>query len=224
MKNIVGFAAHPDDLEFACNGTLYKFIRKGYSVTYVIITNGENGFKAGKADSEERIKIRKKEQQAAAEKLGVKEVIFLDYKDGFLEYTEELRSKLVTILKTYKPEIIFTFDPSNQEFDNINLFHRDHRITAQAVFDACFAAKNFWMYPDEPYMVETIYFFGTHKPNHFEDITDLFDFKLECLACHKSQFPDFSKVKEFIKSEICCLSDKYKYSEGFRIFNIKQIT
>ena len=224
-KRVIGFAAHPDDLEFTCTGTFQKLKNEGYKIIYTIVTNGENGFKTNiNLESKERIEIRNREQLDAARKLGVKDVIFLDYKDGFLTYTEELRDRLVKIIKKYKPEIIFSFDPANHQFDNINLFHKDHRIVSEAVFDACFAAKNFHMYPGEPHKTKKIYFYGTHQPNYFEDITDLIEFKLELLACHQSQFPDFNKVVDFIKNTLSRETNKYEYSEAFRILEIEQIT
>ena len=83
-KTIVAFAAHPDDLEFTSTGTLSKLKNEGYEIIYVIITNGENGFKFdGKIPPEKRAAIRKNEQLKVAEKLGVTDVIFLNYIDGF---------------------------------------------------------------------------------------------------------------------------------------------
>jgi len=73
-------------------------------------------------------------------------------------------------------------------------------------------------------MVLKIYFFGSYQPNHFEDITDLIDFKLQLLACHQSQFPDFKKITEFIKNRVSKETDKYEYSEAFRIMEIEQIS
>jgi len=224
-KSIVGFAAHPDDLEFTCTGTLSKMKQSGYEINYVIVTNGENGFKKeSKWEPKERIEIRLREQLEVARKLGVNEVVFLDYSDGFLTYSEELRGQLVGIIKKYQPQIIFSFDPANREFDNLNLFHRDHRVLSEVVFDACFAAKNKHMYPGKPHQVEHIYFYGTNQPNHFEDITNSIDFKLELLACHQSQFPDFKKVADFIKNKLSKGTKKYKYSEAFRILEVEQLT
>lgn len=224
MKTLLCFAAHPDDLEFSCTGTIHKFLQTGYQAVYVVVTNGENGYKDVNASREERIATRKKEQLQAAERLGVRQVIFLDYTDGFIEYTENLRRDLVALIKTHKPEIIFSFDPANHEFSHINLYHRDHRILAEAVHDACFAAKNKFMYPGEPHRVGKLFFYGTEKPNYVEDVTDLMDFKLELLACHASQFADFSKVAQYIKTEIAKKSPVFTYSEVFRVITIQQIT
>jgi LmbE family N-acetylglucosaminyl deacetylase len=224
MPNVICFGAHADDIEFGCMGTVIKLLREGYQARFVILTNGENGFKMGHATPEERIKIRKEEQLEVGRRLGLEEVIFLDHADGFLAYSEELRRRLVEILKQFCPDKVFSFDPANQEFDNINLFHRDHRIAAQAVFDACFAAKNLWMYPGKPHRVEEIFFFGSHKPNHFVDISDVIESKLELLACHRSQFPDFSRVEKFIRERMSKAHETYPYAEAFRILRVEQIT
>ncbi|MBN2425893.1 MAG: PIG-L family deacetylase [Calditrichaceae bacterium] len=221
-KTILCFAAHPDDLEYSCTATLHLLIKEGYEVIYIIITNGENGFKMGSLPPKERVAIRRREQIEAAEMLGVKETLFLDYKDGFLDYTEELRARLTGFIKKYKPEFVFVFDPANGEFDSLNLFHRDHRNMALAVFDACFAAKNLWMYPGEPHRIKTLYFYGTRKPNCFVDITEHIELKLKLLACHKSQFPDFTKIEQYIREDICAVHPEYKYSEAFRKLDIVQ--
>jgi LmbE family N-acetylglucosaminyl deacetylase len=224
MRNLICFGAHADDIEFGCMGTVIKLLREGYQARFVILTNGENGFKMGQASPEERIKIRKEEQMEVGRRLGLEEVIFLDHADGFLSYSEALRRRIVEILKQFCPDKVFSFDPANQEFDNINLFHRDHRIAAQAVFDACFAAKNLWMYPGQPHRVEQIFFFGSHKPNHYVDISDVIESKLELLACHRSQFPDFSRVEKFIRERMSKTHAEYAYAESFRVLKVEQIT
>jgi LmbE family N-acetylglucosaminyl deacetylase len=225
VKTIVGFAAHPDDLEFSCTGTFQKLKEKGYKIIYVVVTNGENGFKTNtKLRPKERSEVRIREQLDVARKLGVEEVVFLDYSDGFLTYSEELRKRLVKVIKKYRPEIVFSFDPANRNFDHINLFHRDHRIVGEAVFDACFAAKNLYMYPGKTHAVTEFYFYGSHKPNHFENISGLIDFKLELLACHHSQFPDFLKVADYIKNKLSKGTKRFEYSEAFRILKFEQVS
>jgi LmbE family N-acetylglucosaminyl deacetylase len=223
VSNLICFGAHADDIEFGCMGTVIKLLEEGYSGRFVILTNGENGFKAGAASREERIRIRKEEQLEVGRKLGLKEVIFLDYPDGLLTYSDDLRRRLVEILKRLRPDKVFSFDPANQEYDDINLFHRDHRIAARVVFDACFAAKNLWMYPGEAHRVGEIHFFGSHKPNHFVDITDVMERKLELLACHRSQFPDFAKVEKLVKEKMSKPHGGFEYAEGYRVLQVEQV-
>jgi len=224
-KTILAIGAHPDDIEFSCTGTLLKLKEKGYQIYYIIATNGENGFKIKHKPTKQRIQIRHHEQLNAAEKLGVKEVFFLNYRDGYLIYNNELREKLVKIIKKVKPEIIFSFDPANRDFESINLNHRDHRNIGEAVFDSVFAARNRYMYPGELHSISYFYFFGTniHLANHFENITKYIEKKLEILKEHKSQFDDFEKAADWVKSYVSGFSKKYKYSERFRLVKVEQV-
>ncbi|MDD5360580.1 MAG: PIG-L family deacetylase [Ignavibacteria bacterium] len=225
-KTIIAVGAHPDDIEFGCPVTVREYIAKGYDAYYIIATNGENGFKIKSMRSKDRIEERKKEALKAAALVGVKKIYFLDYKDGFLEYSESLRKKLTLIIKDIRPEVIFSFDPANLEFDNINLNHRDHRIIGTAVFDAIFAAKNDFIYPDKKgkHMVSTILFYGTHKPDYFVDISDSINFKLDVMRNFKSQFPNFENFSKFLLENIIPKDNKGRYQEAFRKIEIVQIS
>lgn len=225
-KSVLAICAHPDDLEFGCTITVKRLIEQGYKVYYVIATNGENGFKKTIESRQHRIAIRKKEQLAAAKKIGIEKVIFLGYKDGFIEYKETLRKRLTILIKQIKPEIVFSFDPANQEFSSLNLFHRDHRVVGLAAFDACFAAKNNFIYPHKngAHKVDKIYFYGSNNPNYYTNITREIEFKLEVLSCHESQFSNFDEFTERFKERIAQQSKKYKYSEAFRVIEVVSLT
>ena len=69
-----------------------------------------------------------------------------------------------------------------------------------------------------------MYFFASDKPNYFEDITNKIEFKLKLLSCHRSQFPDFSKVVDYIKNTVSKQTENFEYSEAFRIMEIHQVT
>jgi LmbE family N-acetylglucosaminyl deacetylase len=224
-STVLAFGAHPDDLEFGCAATLMTYTEKGFDVIYVIATGGENGFKVKSLSAGERINIRKKEQIAAASKAGVEEVIFLDYKDGFLDYDDSIRGKITKLIKKYKPVAVFSFDPANLDFDNVNLHHRDHRNLATAVFDSVFAAKNDFIYPDKngKHRVEKIYFFGTNKPNLEVDISRFMKVKLNMLECYKSQFPNFANFEKFFMENIAVKNADNKYAETFRVVDVVQI-
>jgi LmbE family N-acetylglucosaminyl deacetylase len=222
-KTLIAVGAHPDDIEFSCSGTIMKLREKGYECYYIVATNGENGFKTGHKPRKQRIQIRLKEQLKAAKKLGVKKVFFLGCRDGFLQNNDQLRARIVMIIKKIKPEIIFSFDPANRTYENINLQHRDHRNIGKAVFDAVFAAKNRYMYGGAPHLVNYLYFFGSDKPDYFVNITDCIDKKLEVLAEHKSQFSDFRKVDSWVRNYLSKFTRIYRFSEAFRIVKIEQI-
>ena len=221
-KVLLAVSAHPDDIEFSCGGTLFKFKERGYDIYYIVATNGENGFKIHHKPTKQRIQTRYKEQLNAAKLLGVKKVFFLNYKDGSLPNDLGLRNKVAKIIKNVKPEIVFTFDPSNKSFDSINLNHRDHRVIGEAVFDAVFAARNRYMLKGEPHSVKYFYFFGCNKPSHFENITKYIKNKIDLIKEHRSQFYEQKGMEEWVKEHLSSYTKKYKYSERFRIVKIYQ--
>jgi LmbE family N-acetylglucosaminyl deacetylase len=224
MKTVMSIGAHPDDMEFGCTGTIMQLLRRDYRGVMVLLTNGENGFKAGELPPRERVAVRKREQRKAAHLLGMHDIEFLDNQDGYLEYDEDLRRRLVILLRKYRPEIVFSFDPANQAFDNLNLFHRDHRIAAVASFDAVFAAKNPWIYPGRPHRVEEMWFYGSNSPDRFIDISEDIDRKLEILLCHRSQFPDPTRIESFIREVLSGPHGDYRHCERFRVLKIEQVT
>lgn len=223
-KKILVVSAHPDDMEFGCGGTVRRFVEDGYEAILTVATNGESGWKIKEAPKSVRVKTREAEQRKAAEILGIKEVVFLHNIDGQLENSLKFRSEVVEIIKKYQPEIVFTFDPASLlSFENLNLSHRDHRAVSQAVFDSVFAAKNKFLFPGEPHKVDKIFFFGTNKPNHEEDITKFIDTKIEALKQHKSQFTDFEKIEGFVR-KFMSNESKEGYFEKFRVVEVLQIT
>jgi len=223
MNNIIlAISAHPDDIEFACGGTMFKLKEKGNSIFLIVATNGENGFKIGHQPRKKRIKIRHDEQLKSARLLGIKKVYFLNYRDGYLAYTDKLRDQIAKIIKQVKPDLVITFDPANCSFESINLSHHDHRAIAEASFDAVFAARNRYLLAGKPHAVKTFYFYGTSKPNHFENITEYIDNKIDLIRTHRSQYHDEKSMKDWVKSHLSSYTKKFKYSEQFRVVEIKQ--
>jgi LmbE family N-acetylglucosaminyl deacetylase len=166
MKEVVlVIGAHPDDIEFYAGGTIAQFHEAGKEVFYLITTNGQRGTLDPNANSQEIIKTREKETREAAAILGVKEVIFLGYEDGFLDRIPhlELREKYIYYIRKLKPRIVMTFDPWNPYEP-----HSDHRKTALAAFESCYFAHYPLFHPDQnlpKHFVGEIWLFRTPKPN-----------------------------------------------------------
>ena len=135
---VLAVAAHPDDLEFSCAGTLALWIRQGTKVVYLICTSGEAGFDRPGLSREERIAIREGEQRAAAEVLGVQEVVFLREPDGLLQPSLELRRKIVQEIRRFQPDTVLCWDPAVFWINDSMVNHPDHRAAAQATVDAVF--------------------------------------------------------------------------------------
>ena len=102
--DVMILAAHPDDAEFGAAGTVARWTNEGREVVYVVCTNGDKGSGDRTLTPEQISAMRKKEQIAAADTLGVREVVFLDYPDQGLEDTPDLRKRIVRLIRTYSTE------------------------------------------------------------------------------------------------------------------------
>jgi LmbE family N-acetylglucosaminyl deacetylase len=155
----------------------------------VVCTNGNKGTSDPDVKPAELAEIRQKEQRAAAEVLGVREVVFLENPDQGLEDTPEFRKQIVRMIRRYRPETVVTADPYRRY-----IWHRDHRIAGQVTLDAVFPyARDHLAYPDlleeglQPHKVREMLFWASQDINYISDITDTFDRKLAALRCHESQ-------------------------------------
>src|SRR5256714_15513149 len=97
--------AHPDDGEFGFAGTVAKLAQEGTEVHYVCITDGSAGSNEPGVTREQLRPIREREQRAAAEVLGVREVHFLGFVDGTLELTMDLRKALTRVVRSVRPDL-----------------------------------------------------------------------------------------------------------------------
>lgn len=226
-KIILAVGAHPDDIDIGYSGTIAKWITEGAQVFYLVLTDGSKGSEDIKISSPELIRIRQKEQQKAADLLGVKQVFFLDFVDGELENTPALRKQIVKIIRQIKPTTVICWDPTLY-YDESRMFvnHPDHRKAGEATLDSVYPfARNARTFPElldeglEPHVVEELLFINFSKANYFVDISDTIDKKLEALACHKSQFTDMEKfaeiIKEMNKKSGQKAKPKMKFAEGF---------
>ncbi|MDP9144630.1 MAG: PIG-L family deacetylase, partial [Actinomycetota bacterium] len=92
-------AAHPDDIEFGCAGTVARWVREGAHVTYALVTNGAAGSSDPEMTRERLAELREAEARASAKVVGVDQVEFLGYEDGLLEPTLEVREQIVRLIR-----------------------------------------------------------------------------------------------------------------------------
>ena len=128
--DVLVISPHPDDAEYGVAGTVARWTREGIQVVYVICTNGDKGTSDPDIKPQDLVEIRKKEQLAAADVLGVREVIFLGLPDQGLEETPQFRKQIVRLIRQYRPKIVVTADPYRRY-----IWHRDHRVAGQVVLD-----------------------------------------------------------------------------------------
>ncbi|HBV85240.1 MAG TPA: PIG-L family deacetylase [Desulfosporosinus sp.] len=115
--------AHPDDESFALGGTIAKYADQGVNVTLVTATKGEAGKAAGICEPEELGLFREQELRRAAKVLGIKEVIFLGYRDKEVPTAPplEIVEKLVRVIRNIRPQVVITFGADGSSG------HRDHK-------------------------------------------------------------------------------------------------
>ena len=115
-------------------------------------------------------------------------------------------------------------------FDNFYRFHRDHRMTAEAVFDAVYPAAGSDAYftdlMDEgfvPHQIKGMWFFGTENPDLFIDISDTIEDKIAALREHVGQFNDVEGIEKHIRerAEEAGKNINVKYAESFRSIYFK---
>ncbi|MDQ6695799.1 MAG: PIG-L family deacetylase [Chloroflexota bacterium] len=192
---IMVVAAHPDDMESWCAGTLARSIDSGATVRLLLVTSGDKGSSDPGITSAQVGAEREREAQEAARRLGITEVRFLRYPDGDVEDTRDFRAKLVEWIRRWRPAVLFTHDPEHPYPPYIT--HRDHRIVGRATLDAVYPlARDRLVFPEQeeagllPHKVSQVWLFSSDQPNAYVDISAGFDKKISARLAHRSQTPD----------------------------------
>ena len=188
--------AHPDDAEISSGGVVARWIAAGCEVTYVLCTNGSAGTADRSFTPAELARKRAEEQRAAADAMGVKNLVALGYPDGGLEDTREFLGDVVRAIRQYRPHTVFVHDPYR-----VNGFqHRDHRKAGITATDAVYPyARDHLHFPEhitreglEPHRVRELWYWGMDEPNVIVDVTGGIDRQIAALIRHESQMPGFS--------------------------------
>ena len=192
---IMAIAAHPDDIESWCAGTLARSTDAGATVRLLLVTSGDKGSTNPAADPRRVGARRETEAREAARRLGLDEVAFLRYPDGEVEDTRALRGELVSWIRRWRPAVLFTHDPEYP--DPPYLSHRDHRVVGRVALDAVYpCARDPLSFPEQvrgglaPHAVAELWLFASAAANTFVDISAGFERKINARLAHESQTPD----------------------------------
>jgi LmbE family N-acetylglucosaminyl deacetylase len=189
VKKILCIQPHPDDCEIAIGGILAKLSLEKKEIIYLTLTDGCFGTNDPSIKPEQLAKIRKEEQEKAAKIIGVKKIIWLNYKDTELPYSPDVRNKIISIIREEKPDIVLAPD-AWLPYE----VHPDHRHAGLLATEAVFFSSlpNINRIDLEkglgPHEVQLIGLYYTSKPNYIVDISDTFNIKINALKEHKSQF------------------------------------
>jgi LmbE family N-acetylglucosaminyl deacetylase len=194
FRSVLCIAAHPDDIEFTVAGTVARWTKEGRAVTFCLVTTGGVGTNEYTPSNEGLVPIRERELKAAADILGVRDVILLGYADGVVEPTLALRRDLTRVIRRTKPDVVVCSDPTVRFYGNEYMNHPDHRAAASAALDAVFpSAETRGIFPEllteglEPHKVKEVFIHGADSPDTWIDITATFETKCAALKAHASQ-------------------------------------
>lgn len=206
IKRILVVMAHPDDCDFGAGGTIAQWTTKGIQVSYCIITNGDQGGEESGIPLEEMAGVRQKEQRDAGIALGVHDVTYLNYRDGWLVPTIELRREIVREIRKARPDRMVIQSPE-RNWERIFASHPDHLAAGEVAIQAVYPdSRNPFAFTDlkdagfEPWRVREVWVTGSPQPNHFVDITDTFDKKIAALRAHVSQTAHNKELESMVRS------------------------
>lgn len=177
--DILAIAAHRDDVELTCGGTLIKAAGRGQRTAIVDLTQGEMGTR-GSAE------LRAREASQAAEILGVTARENAGFPDAGIENTPQTRAKVATMIRKFRPCVVIAPSPMGR--------HPDHRIASELVRDACFIAGLAKVEPTVAVhrpkkVIHCItYRQDFEKPTFVVDVSAEFERKMEAIRCYGSQF------------------------------------
>jgi LmbE family N-acetylglucosaminyl deacetylase len=187
-------AAHPDDIEFGLAGTVATWTERGAEVTYCIVTDGSTGTQDRDLMGDKLARLRREESQRAAEVVGVKNIEWLGYRDGYVEYTLELRRDIARAFRMYRPHRFIVMDPTPTIEDRF-VNHPDHRAIGQASLDVTLTAGTTpGHFPElleeglDPWRgLRELWIMGPGSKPVGVDISGTIDRKIEALRKHESQ-------------------------------------
>jgi LmbE family N-acetylglucosaminyl deacetylase len=203
------------------------WIAEGLEMVYVVATDGSKGSDDPNMSSEQLIRIRSQEQLDAADALGVKEVVFLNYPDGYLEHTLDLRKDISRVIRQFKPDRLITMTPYRSFAINAYVNHPDHLAVGDATLAAVYpTARDRLTFPDlaatgyEPHKVREVYIMGAEMPDTWVDITNTIDAKLEALRKHPSQIGDPEAMEQRVRTRAADIAQGHgmQYAECFKVF------
>jgi bacillithiol biosynthesis deacetylase BshB1 len=177
LVDILAIAAHRDDVEQTCGGTLLKMRSLGLETGILDLTQGEAGSRGSASE-------RAAEAAAAARILGVRWREALDLPDGRVENTFENRLKIVRVLRELRPRVVIL--PYWQGR------HPDHYTTATLGYEACFlsglARVEMGAAPCRPYKVLYASLYADVRPSFVVDITPFVEQRYQSLMAYRSQY------------------------------------
>lgn len=231
-QKMLVISAHAADYIWRSGGTIAKYIKEGAEVTVIVLSFGVRGESNGLwnkgGHTYDSIKeIRKKETEAAANALGIKQHNFecWDYMDYNLPITEALENRLIKKIREVQPDVILTHDKTdilNPDHNKVNDLVWRCSILSNSngvITDGYATTKQMKIFGFEPHQTEI----SNYIPTHFIDITSTYDKKIEAMNCFQGQshLIEYYTQRAFMRGNHARRisgNKEYAYAESFASF------
>ena len=188
--HILAVAAHPDDIEQTCGGTLLKMAERGYRTAVADLTAGGMG---SRGTSEARLE----EAAAAAEILRLSARTNIELPDARLENTLDARLRVAAVIRSFRPRVVI--------LPYWEARHPDHSRCAEIGYEACFLAGlrklDLDGRPHRPRKILYASLYADVRPSFVVDISAQFERRLRALLSYRSQYADQARAEGLFPSE-----------------------
>lgn len=222
-------APHPDDIEFGCAATIAKWVDEGAEVTFCLVTDGSTGTQDRALVGKGLNEVRMEEATRAADVIGAKEIVWLGYRDGYVEYSLDLRKDIARAFRGARPHRYMIIDPTPL-IDGWFINHPDHKAVGQASLDVTLTAgTTTGHFPElleegfEPWRgLRELWVFSPEPGPIVVDVSATIDRKIEALLCHRSQVgDDAERISGWIRERAAEEGARagYAHGESFLVTN-----
>ena len=218
---------HPDDIEIGAGATVAKLVEMGKEVRFLVCIDGRFGTTNAPEglNGDKLVEVRRQEAIASAEKLGVSDVCFLNFKDGGFYEQKDMIHAIAKAVGEFAPDVIFAPDPCVT-----SECHRDHLNVGNAAKQiACFAPYKEIMaeYGAKPAAVKALAYYMTAKPTQYIKTSGYLKKQIDAIfTSHLSQFPEGCTDAQSISLYLKLRSIDFGIrsfkgcAEGFRVLGV----
>lgn len=173
VERILCVVAHPDDMEYGGSAAVAAWTAQGIEVHYLLLTAGEAGISS--IEPRTCAAMRREEQQRACDAVGASSLQILDFPDGLLEPSLEVRRAIARKIREVRPQVVMSLTWELDVAFGIN--HVDHRACGLALMDAVRDADNPWLFPElgesglERWKADRAFYSAATRPTHYQDVS-----------------------------------------------------
>lgn len=218
---VLAVTAHPDDVDYGAAGTMAKWASMGSTITYLVVTSGDEGSFAELA-AEDIPQTRRREQVAAADAVGVRDVRFLEgYRDGSVIVTPDLVRDISRVIRQVRPHVVVTLSPERL-WSSVFQGHPDHLAVGEATTRAIYpASRNPHAFPEliveeglQEWIVSELWLMNHPQADLAVDIDPFVEQKIAAVAAHVSQHHSLDTLRESLLERMRRASNARGIADG----------